>query len=66
METTISPRAIGRLVRTMHHLSFGCGVPLDQIKADTPMATVREILGHHDDTGRLSAQLKQALVQGAV
>ena len=62
----INHRAVNKLVRKLNHLRFGCGVPVNKIQADMPMVAIRCLLGPFDETGRLAAQVKQALVQGAI
>ena len=66
MNTTISGRAIGKLIRKLRYLRFDCGVQVSQITVEKTVPAIREILGNHDETGRLAAQVKQALIQGAV
>jgi hypothetical protein len=66
MNITISNRAIDRLVRKLNYLRFDRGVQVHYIQADMPMVVIRCLLGPHDETGRLAAQVKQALLQGAI
>ena len=66
MKTHISYRQIDKLIHRIHYLKYNRGVPVDQITIETPTPSIREILGHHDETGRLAAQIRQALLQGAI
>jgi len=66
MKTHISPRQINKLTRKLNHLHFHCGVLVSEITTETPVASIRKILGHHDETGRLAAQVRQAFLQGAI
>jgi len=62
----ISYQAIDKLCNRLHYLKYNCGVPVDQITIGTLMPRIREILGDHDVTGRLAAQIRQAFLQGAI
>ncbi|MHC4297995.1 MAG: hypothetical protein ACYS7Y_11890 [Planctomycetota bacterium] len=67
MKTTISQTAIDKLVRKLNYLRFGCGlVMLGQMTVSTPTPRIRKFLAEYDETGRLAAQVKQALLQGAI
>ena len=66
MKTHISHRQIDKLTRKLNHLRFGLGVQVDQINIKTSVPSIRAILGNHDETGRLAAQVRQALLQGAI
>jgi len=66
MDTHISRQAIHKLSHRILTMKYHYGVPTDQINIDTPIADIRKILGNHDVTGRLAAQIRQALLQGAI
>ena len=66
MNTHINYRQIDKLVNRIHYLKYNCGVPVDQITIETSVPSIRKILGHHDETGRLAAQIRQAFLQGAI
>jgi len=65
MHVTISHREIGNLTTTLNHFRFALDKHVGQITKDTSGAAIRKILGP-DCSGRLSAQIKQALIQGAI
>jgi hypothetical protein len=66
MNTTISPRAISKLARKLFVMDYHYGVPMKEINQATSCPAIREILGNHDVTGRLAAQIRQALLQGVI
>ncbi len=66
MDTHISPRAISKLTARMIILKYLYGVNTNQIGQEIRCPAIREILGNHDVTGRLAAQIRQALLQGAI
>ena len=66
MNTHISYRQINKLNRKLNDLHLHHGVSVCEITIETPVSSIREILGHHDETGRLAAQVRQAFLQGAI
>ena len=66
METHISEQQINKLNRKLNDLHFHCRVSVCEITIETPVASIRTILGQHDETGRLAAQIRQAFLQGAI
>jgi len=66
MNTHISQQALCQLSRKILQLKYHYGVAFDRIDSDTHCPAIREILGNHDVTGRLAAQIKQAQLQGAL
>jgi hypothetical protein len=66
MNTHISQPSLCNLSRKILQLKHHYGVAFDQIDSDTHCPAIREILGNHDVTGRLAAQIRQAFLQGAI
>jgi len=68
MDTTISPRAISKLHDKLLDLTYRLGVPVIDIQPDWPTSKIRAMLNvtNSDPTGRLAAQIRQALQQGAI
>ncbi len=63
-----SEKAIARLNDRMRQLTYGLGVPTGDIRSDWPVSKIRAMLNvtNSDPTGRLSAQIKQAMLQGVL
>ena len=66
MNTHISQQALCNLSRKILHLKYHYGVAFDQIDSDSRYPDIRKILGNHDVTGRFAAQIRQAILQGAI
>ncbi len=52
----------------MLDLKYRLGVPVQDIQSDWPISKIRAMLNvtNSDPTGRLAAQIKQAMIQGDV
>lgn len=65
MHITISRSAINHLTTILYYLKASLNRPVDKLHVGLTGEEIREILGP-SGTGRRSAQVKQALIQGAL
>jgi hypothetical protein len=65
MDITISQVEINTLMKDLQYRKHVLGQRVFEITVDTPGSLIRDILGSVL-LGRLSAQIKQALIQGAI
>jgi len=61
-------KALDKLNKTILDLKYRLGVPVQDIRPDWSVGRIREMLNviNSDPTGRLSAQIKQAMLQGGL
>jgi hypothetical protein len=64
----MNAKALAKLSRKMLDLKYRLGIPVQDIQPDWKVEKIRRMLNvtKSDPTGRLSAQIKQAMLQGEI